>query len=98
MESGVADTVSEGNGRHEFFMGFGSAGVLGLFVLLGVSQVSVFQTKEEHPECTLMHLSPTFNSPLLALFFFPKVPSKKKKKINGWVEGADVTSKPSIMS
>lgn len=35
MESGVADTVSEGNRRHELFMGFGSAGDLNLFVLLG---------------------------------------------------------------
>lgn len=37
MESRVADTVSEGNRQHEFFMGFGSIGVHNLFALLEVS-------------------------------------------------------------
>lgn len=47
MESRVADTVSEGNGRHEFFMGFGSVGVHNLFILLEVSEVTVFHGKED---------------------------------------------------
>lgn len=47
MESRVADTVSEGNGHHEFFMGFGSVGVLNLFILLEVSEVTVFHKKED---------------------------------------------------
>lgn len=41
------DTVSEGNGRHEFFMGFGSVGVHNLFLLLEVSEVTVFHKKED---------------------------------------------------
>lgn len=47
MESRVADTVSEGNGRHEFFMGFGSVGVHDLFILLEVSEVTVFHKKKD---------------------------------------------------
>lgn len=43
----MADTVSEGNGRHEFFMGFGSVGVHNLFALLEVSEVTVFHKKED---------------------------------------------------
>lgn len=39
MESRVAGT--EGNGRHEFFMGSGSAGLHNLIVLLEVSEVTV---------------------------------------------------------
>lgn len=42
MESRVADSVSEGNGPHEFFMGSGSAGPHNLFVLLQVSEVTFF--------------------------------------------------------
>lgn len=42
MESGVADSVSGGNGPHEFFMGSGSSGLHNLFVLLQVSEVTVF--------------------------------------------------------
>lgn len=44
MESRVADTVSEGNGHHEFFMGFG---IVGVHNLLEVSEVTVFQKKED---------------------------------------------------
>lgn len=43
MESGVADSVSEGNGPHEFFMGSGSAGLRNLLVLLEASEVTLFR-------------------------------------------------------
>lgn len=42
----MADTVSEGNGRHEFFMGFGSVGVHNLLLQMEVSEATVFHKKE----------------------------------------------------
>lgn len=39
----MADSVSEGNRRHEFFTGSGSTGLHNQFVLLEVSEVTVFR-------------------------------------------------------